>query len=69
MKCKRYNIWSIVAILLSCVLVVLLFPLAFDNIEIYKGIIYAAIGVVIVLLMFLVKVHVFETNDNEGIAK
>lgn len=69
MKNQRYNIWVIAGILLCCVLVVLLFPLAFDNKEIYKGVIYAAIGVVILLLMFVIKVHVFETHKKNGVAE
>ena len=69
MKNQRYNIWIIATILLCCVLVVLLFPVAFDNKEIYKGIIFTSIGVVIFLLMFLVKVHVFESGKKKGIAE
>ena len=69
MKNQKYNIWVIVAILLCCVLVVLFFPMAFDNKEIYKGIIFTSIGVVIFLLMFLVKVHVFETGKKKGITE
>ncbi|WP_340114756.1 hypothetical protein [Maribellus mangrovi] len=62
MKTQRYNIWIILAIILLCVTAVLLFPVAFDNKEIYKAIIYLSIGIVLLLLFFLIKVHVFETD-------
>jgi lipopolysaccharide export LptBFGC system permease protein LptF len=62
MKTQRYNIWIILAIILLCVFAVLFFPLASDNGEIYKAIIYMSIGIVLLLLFFLIKVHVFETD-------
>ena len=62
MKTQRYNIWIIISIILLCVTAVLFFPMAFDNKEVYKAIIYLSIGVLLILLLFLIKAHVFHAS-------
>lgn len=67
MKHQKYNLWAITIVLLACVLAVLLFPLAFDKPNIYLGILLASIGIVVVIFMFLIKVHVFDKEKNKAI--
>lgn len=67
MKNPKYNIGTIVVILLCCVLAVLFFPVASNDKEIYKAVIFASIGVVIILLLFLIKVHVFESGKQNHV--
>jgi len=67
MKSQKYNLWAVVAIILLCIAAVLLFPIAFHNTEVYKAVIYAAIGVVILLLLYLIKVHVFDSGGHEHV--
>jgi len=69
MKNQRYSIWTIVIIILCCVAAVLFFPIASDDKEIYKVIIFASIGVVLFLLLFLVKVHVFESGKQKHVTE
>jgi len=68
MKSKRYSIKTIVVIILCCVAAVLFFPVASNDKEIYKAVIFAAIGVVFLVLLFLIKVHVFESDKHTHIA-
>jgi protein-S-isoprenylcysteine O-methyltransferase Ste14 len=68
MKRDSYNLRTVVVILLCCVLAVLFFPVAFDNPAVYEGIIYTSIAIVILLLLFLIKVHIFESGKHKHIA-
>lgn len=54
-------------IILCCVLAVLLFPMVSNDKEIYTAVICASIGIVIFLLLYLIKVHVFETDNHKHI--
>lgn len=62
MKNQKYRLRNIVLILLCCILLVVLFPLVSANSELYKAILFASTGIVIVLLVFLIRVHIF-TNE------
>lgn len=59
MKNQKYNFWVIIGILCCLVIAVILFPVASDNVDVYKAILYTSIGVVIVLMGYLVKIHIF----------
>ena len=54
-------------IILCCVLAVLLFPMVSNDKEIYTAVICVSIGIVIFLLLYLIKVHVFETDNHKHI--
>ncbi len=68
MKNQRYSIWIVVIVLLCCLLAVVFFPMASDNHEIYKAIIFTSIAVVLIMLLFLIKVHVFESHKSKHVA-
>ena len=67
MKNQRYNIRAVMVIILCCVLAVLLFPMVSNDKEIYTAVICVSIGIVIFLLLYLIKVHVFETDNHKHI--
>lgn len=68
MKNRRFSNWIVGIILSCCLLAVVFFPYASDNREIYKAIIYTSIVIVLFLLLYLIKVHVFESNNHKQVA-
>ena len=67
MKSNRYLSWTVGIILLCCVLAVIFFPMASDNMTAYKGIVFTSIAVVLLLLFFLVKAHIIESDEHRHI--
>lgn len=67
MKSNRNRSWTVVIILLCCISAVVFFPMASDNITVYKGIVFTSIAVVLLLLFFLVKVHIIESDEHQHI--
>ncbi|MEN8118139.1 MAG: hypothetical protein ABFS16_14235 [Bacteroidota bacterium] len=63
MKNHRYNIWVVITILLCCVFAVLFFPVASDNVGTYKAVLFTSIGVVVILLVYLVRAHIFAAEQ------
>ncbi len=54
MKIYKYKIRVIVTLLLLLIAVVLVFPLASDNAEIYRIILFCSTGIVILIILFLI---------------
>lgn len=65
MDFKKYTIKRILLILIICILVVILFPATFANENIYLGVLITAIGVVLSMLFFLFKVHLFDSGKQD----
>lgn len=68
MKISKSALRAVVIILLLCVLAVLFFPLAFNSKVAYEIVIFTSIAVVVMLLLYLVKVQVFESGSHKHIA-
>lgn len=67
MKSNRYRSWAVVIILLCCILAVVFFPMASDNMTLYKAIVFTSIAIVLLLLFFLVKVNILESDEHRHI--
>ena len=63
-KCK---IKSLLLILVLCILVVLLFPFTSNDKSVYQGILVTAIGIVVTMLLFLFKVHLFDSGKQDDL--
>jgi hypothetical protein len=59
---KKYHLGAIMLFLICLAIVVVLFPLAFDNKRIYEGLLLTSIAIVILLMLFLIKVNVLDSK-------
>jgi cytosine/uracil/thiamine/allantoin permease len=66
MKIYKYSVRAVITLLLLLVLIVLFFPLAFDNEQIYKVILFSSIAIVLILMLFLIWINAFVSHQNKN---
>ncbi len=66
MKIYKYSVRAVITLLLLLVFVVLFFPLAFDNEQIYKVILFSSIAIVLFLMLFLIWINAFVSHQNKN---
>lgn len=59
---RKYHLGAVLLFLVCLAITVVLFPLAFDNQELYKGILLTSIAIVVLLMLFLIKVNILDSN-------
>jgi len=57
MKNNKFSKWTIMGLLLFLVVLVLVFPVLFDNEQVYRIILYSATGIVFILMILVISVQ------------
>lgn len=59
---RKYHLGAVMFFLVCLATAVILFPMASDNQEIYEGFLLSSIAIVILLMLFLLKVNILDSN-------